>query len=254
MDTDIAVTIEDGTTGAAPATPDTGGVALVRITGELGSEGGRRLLTDLEAVLRVHPRVVADVSGVVLTHSASVHAFADALERAGGWPTTSLVLAAPAATLGALLEHSHVSRRVPTFADLPTALARVDERPELVRAWWHFEVDPHAPGEARSYVRRVCSDWSIDDDAREAAEIVVTELVTNAVEHAASPSVVEVTRVPGSFRMTVRDFVRDPLPDAVLPPPQSVRGRGLAMVAAVSREWGVQTHADGKTVWSELAV
>lgn len=254
MDTDIAVTIEDGTTGVVPSVPLAGDVALVRISGELGSEGGRRLLTELESVLRSRPRVVADVSGVVLTHSASVHAFADALERAGGWPAVALVLVAPAPTLAALLEHSHVSRRVPTFDDLPTGLARVDERPELVRAWWHFEVDPRAPREARSYVRRVCSDWAIDDDACEAAEIVVTELVTNAVEHAASPSVVEVTRVAGSFRMTVRDFVSDPLPDAVLPPPSSVRGRGLAMVAAVSRDWGVQTHADGKTVWSELAV
>ena len=253
MDTDIAVTIEDGIAGAAPV-PVSGDVALVRISGELGSEGGRRLLTELEAVLRTHPRVVADVSGVVLTHSASVHVFADALERAGGWPAAVLVLALPAPTLSALLEHSHVSRRVPTFGDLATALARVGERPELVRAWWHFEVDPHAPREARSYVRQVCSDWSIDDEACEAAEIVVTELVTNAVEHAASPSVVEVTRVPGSFRMTVRDFVSEPLPDPVLPPPHSVRGRGLAMVAAVSRAWGVQTHADGKTVWSELAV
>jgi two-component sensor histidine kinase len=92
----------------------------------------------------------------------------------------------------------------------------------------------------------------VDEDAREAAEIVVTELVTNAVEHAASASVVEVERRSRTFRLTVRDFDVAPLPAAHLPDPTSPRGRGLAMVAAVAASWGVEPHRDGKTVWAEL--
>jgi anti-sigma regulatory factor (Ser/Thr protein kinase) len=206
----------------------------------------------LAAVLEQHPRVVADVSGVELGHSAAVHAFTDAQDRAGGWPRARLVLAAPGPLLASLLASSRVDRRVPVHPDVPTAVAHVDARPASVRAYWSFGVDPHAPGAARSRLRQVCAAWDVDDEVREAAEIVVTELVTNAVEHVASPTVVAVERLVGSFRLAVRDFDTEELPEVALPSPTSARGRGLSMVAAVSREWGVHTHADGKTVWAEM--
>jgi anti-sigma regulatory factor (Ser/Thr protein kinase) len=89
---------------------------------------------------------------------------------------------------------------------------------------------------------------------------VITELVTNAVEHATSPSVVEVERHGDAFRVAVRDYdtghTGHDVPEATTwhaPPTSSPRGRGLAMVAAVSHTWGVLRHPDGKTVWAEMA-
>ncbi|MHC1562439.1 ATP-binding protein [Actinomycetospora sp. C-140] len=225
---------------------------VVALSGPLSEITAHLLVTRLSEALRDHGAVVVDLSGVRLTHSGAVYAFAEAASRAGEWPEVRLALAAPDPTMAALLVSSRVAQRVPVHPDVASAAAHLDERPELVRSFWHFQVDPRAPGEARGHVRRVCARWTVDEEAREAAEIVVTELVTNAVEHAASTSVVEVERREHTFLLTVRDFDLAPLPAVHLPDPSSPRGRGLAMVAAVASAWGVEAHRDGKTVWAEM--
>ena len=265
MDTRIRLALDTtgdgGTRVRGEAAPDDGAavdeavaphVVVVALTGPLSELTARPLAERLVELLRRHGGVVVDLSGMKLTHSGAVHAFAEAAALAGEWPDVRLALAAPDATTAALLVSSRVAQRVPVHPDTATAVAHLDERPELVRGWWRFTVDPQAPGAARGHVRRVCHRWAVDEEAREAAEIVVTELVTNAVEHAASASVVEVERREHSLRLTVRDFDLAPLPEAHLPEPTSPRGRGLAMVAAVSSAWGVESHRDGKTVWSEM--
>jgi anti-sigma regulatory factor (Ser/Thr protein kinase)/ABC-type transporter Mla MlaB component len=233
--------------GSTSVTP-----AVLALTGPLSEVTAHRVVDRLCQLLQEHGAVVVDVSGVRLMHSGAVYAFAEAVSRAGEWPAVRLAVAAPDPTLAALLVSSRVSQRVPVFPDATVAADHLDERPELVRSFWNFDVDARAPGEARGHVRRVCARWSVDEEAREAAEIVVTELVTNAVEHAASASVVEVERRDHLFRLTVRDFDTGVLPAAHLPDPSSPRGRGLAMVAAVASTWGVEAHRDGKTVWAEM--
>ncbi|MFC5142082.1 ATP-binding protein [Actinomycetospora rhizophila] len=256
MDTRIELPLEntgDGGTGAGPQDRGTGPPVVVGLSGPLSETTAHPLVDRLGALLHRYGAVVADVSRIELTHSGAVHAFTEAAARAGEWPDVRLAVAAPDMTTAALLVSSRVAERVPVHPDVATALAHLDDRPDLVRGWWHFGVDPRAPGDARQHVRRVCHSWAVDEDAREAAEIVVTELVTNAVEHAASASVVEVERTAHALRLTVRDFDSAPLPEVRLPEPTSPRGRGLAMVAAVATTWGVEAHRDGKTVWAEMA-
>ena len=201
----------------------------------------RPLAERLVELLRRHGGVVADVSGLRLTHSGAVHAFAEAAALAGEWPDVRLALAAPDATTAALLVSSAgrpAGARAPRRPRRPSPTSTT--RPELVRGWWRFTVDPQRPGRRpRARPPRLPTAGRVDEEAREAAEIVVTELVTNAVEHAASASVVEVERREHSLRLTVRDFDLAPLPEAPrCPTPTSPRGRGLAMVAAVSQRLG----------------
>lgn len=258
MDTRIELSLENTGDGEGDAWPDRNGSehaapgVLVALSGPLSLTTARPLVERVCLLMRRYGAVVADLSRVDLVHSGAVHAFAEAAARAGEWPEVRLALAAPDATTAALLVSSRVAERVPVHPDVDAALAHLDERPTLVRGWWRFGVDPRAPGDARTHVRRVCGHWSVDEEAREAAEIVVTELVTNAVEHAESRSVVEVERREHLLRLTVRDFDLAPLPEAHLPAPTSPRGRGLAMVAAVAASWGVEPHSDGKTVWAEM--
>lgn len=244
---------EDPCDHAAPAADAApGSPAVLAVSGRLSEITAHRLVGRLCQLLQQHGAVVVDISRVQLAHSGAVHAFAEAATRAGEWPEVRLALAAADDTMAALLVSSRVAERVPLHPDVATATARLDERPALVRSSWQFPVDARAPGVARGHVRRVCGRWAVDDDVREAAEIVVTELVTNAVEHAASTSVVEAERRTDTFLLRVRDFDLAPLPEAHLPDPRSPRGRGLAMVAAVASTWGVESHSDGKTVWAEL--
>jgi anti-sigma regulatory factor (Ser/Thr protein kinase)/anti-anti-sigma regulatory factor len=239
----------------APGERHGGAAALlcaVTLRGTLSEATAPDLVAALADLVRRRSPVVADVSGLTLAHPGAVSALAEAFAQAGEWPDVRLALVAPVPAVAAALADSGVADRVPVYTDEDDAVAHLDTRPALTSAFWHFTVTPRAPATARGHVRRVCRRWDVDDDTREAAEIVVTELVTNAVEHARSASVVEVERRRHAFRLTVRDYDRATLPDATLPDPTSPRGRGLAMVAAVAQSWGVDAHDDGKTVWAEM--
>lgn len=81
--------------------------------------------------------------------------------------------------------------------------------------------------------------------------LIVSELATNAVQHAATPFVVEVARGPTRLCVSVRDRSKEGLgTDAA--PMDSETGRGLSVVDALSDEWGVRWTAQGKVVWAAL--
>ncbi|SHN26775.1 ATP-binding protein [Cryptosporangium aurantiacum] len=97
-----------------------------------------------------------------------------------------------------------------------------------------------------------------DVDLVDAAELLVTELVTNAVVHARSRATVLI--ITGRDRSDVRIEVHD---EAYEPPrlggfdPDALSGRGLALVDAMSDRWGVEPDGpsrSGKRIWFELRV
>jgi GAF domain-containing protein/anti-sigma regulatory factor (Ser/Thr protein kinase) len=86
----------------------------------------------------------------------------------------------------------------------------------------------------------------------EDAELIVSELVTNAVLHGRSPATLRVRRLPGCIRVEVEDAGRD-LPVRMRTNDEAMTGRGLDMVAALASSWGVDAGSDGgKIVWAEL--
>ncbi|WP_019874975.1 SpoIIE family protein phosphatase [Sporichthya polymorpha] len=111
--------------------------------------------------------------------------------------------------------------------------------------------EPDAATKARRFVATELAD--APGDTVGTAELVVTELVTNSVLHAAAPIVVRVKRTDGGARIEVEDGGRD-LPIAPPLNPHSMTGRGLALVAATTAGWGVEPAADGrKIVWAEVS-
>ncbi len=88
-------------------------------------------------------------------------------------------------------------------------------------------------------------------DLADALCLVVSELVTNAVLHARTEVVLTLELRPGVARVGVRD--NSPATLAVLNySPEAVTGRGLGVVAALSRTWGMVADGDGKLVWAEF--
>lgn len=84
------------------------------------------------------------------------------------------------------------------------------------------------------------------------AELVVAELVTNAVLHGRPPITVRVVQHAEGSRVEVVDFGSRP-PVRIRDAGQSMTGRGLALVAALSTEWGVeQVEGGGKVIWAEI--
>jgi hypothetical protein len=114
-----------------------------------------------------------------------------------------------------------------------------------------FVAAPTAPQEARAFVRHVLEGWG--EGAREGeAEIIASELATNAVRHARSPFCVSVTRTPAAIRIAVRDASSDH-PRRIVRDDCEYGGRGIRLVAALSIVWGTTAEADGKTVWADVA-
>jgi serine phosphatase RsbU (regulator of sigma subunit) len=111
--------------------------------------------------------------------------------------------------------------------------------------------EPDAAPRARRYVAEVLA-GAAPAAVVGNAELVVTELVTNAVLHGRAPIVVRIAPTGSGARIEVEDGGRD-LPMA---PPlnfHSMTGRGLALVTAIATAWGVEPASGGrKIVWAEL--
>ena len=113
-----------------------------------------------------------------------------------------------------------------------------------------------APRAARAFVAETLTAWHVQADGVEAAQLVVSELVTNAVLHAPeSPTIsVDLRLTDDVVRVLVTDAgVHEPERRADADPATAETGRGVWLVDAFTQRWGTETHGqDGKTVWCEL--
>jgi hypothetical protein len=117
---------------------------------------------------------------------------------------------------------------------------------ELVLEGGHEDV-PRSRAFTRSSL--VAHPGGVADDAA----LVVTELVTNALLHGSPPVRLRLQDVRDGVRLEVADGGTE-LPVAVRRSSVAMTGRGLALVDALSRSWGVeQDERGGKVVWAELA-
>ena len=116
-----------------------------------------------------------------------------------------------------------------------------------------------APGRARRLIAAACEGF--DAAKSEVAQLLTSELVTNAVLHpppSAASGDAQVTlvvdREADGLRVEVQDHDPRPVPRA--PRPESFResGWGLQLVAQLSSSWGSRELPDGsgKAVWFEL--
>lgn len=111
--------------------------------------------------------------------------------------------------------------------------------------------EPGSAGRARGLVREILAAADRADLA-DAAELVVSELVTNALLHAGTPLTLRVRADRDGVFVEVEDgspYLPVERDYATL----SGTGRGLAMVHQLSQGWGVRPTGAGKTVWARIA-
>jgi len=84
--------------------------------------------------------------------------------------------------------------------------------------------------------------------------LLVSELATNSVRHAAAGFTLAIDRTPDRIRVAVSDTGAG-RPEKRSPDPVEPSGRGLLIVEALSDDWGTTPAPDGagKTVWFEIA-
>ena len=113
--------------------------------------------------------------------------------------------------------------------------------------------DPESAGQARATTRRALRAAGLPDDHVERAALLVSELVTNAVVHAASD-----VRIRVSARPVTRVEVEDDSPRLPKTPSPTAAdalepgGLGLTIVDCLASRWGADPRPKGKVVWFEL--
>ena len=114
---------------------------------------------------------------------------------------------------------------------------------------------PAAPAEARRRVRDAIRSWQVPVDL-DAALLLTSELVTNAIRHeagqGAQPVVLAIASSRGRLRVDVHDTSRS-LPAVAEVPADAETGRGLLLVETLSDEWGFYRTPAGKAVYFTLA-
>ncbi|MET8131500.1 SpoIIE family protein phosphatase [Streptomyces sp. NPDC005251] len=136
--------------------------------------------------------------------------------------------------------------------DVALLMARLNGIESADVAAWRLVLDPVEVGRARAVVREQLHVWGLSGLA-DNAELMVGELVTNAVRHAHSRRI-ELRLVRGDTLLCEVDDDDHTLPNLVSAGPGDEFGRGLRLVSALSREWGASRTSAGKTVWFELAL
>jgi anti-sigma regulatory factor (Ser/Thr protein kinase) len=112
---------------------------------------------------------------------------------------------------------------------------------------------PAAVTLARKFCRQLLETWRVGPTVLDEVEVVVSELVTNAVRHSDDPIEVSLECPPNVIRVEVTDSShRMPVTRDANPTYEPTEGRGLVIVQSLASRWGIESEGLGKTVWCEF--
>ncbi|MER5728734.1 SpoIIE family protein phosphatase [Streptomyces sp. NPDC002138] len=136
----------------------------------------------------------------------------------------------------------------PPEGDLALLVVRVREVPAEATAAWELAADPSLVGRARTLVAEQLTAWGLEDLVF-TTELIVSELVTNAIRYAGGPV---------GLRLIKDRVLICEVSDPSLTQPHLRRaqltdegGRGLFLIAQLTHRWGSRYTVAGKTIWTE---
>jgi anti-sigma regulatory factor (Ser/Thr protein kinase) len=135
---------------------------------------------------------------------------------------------------------------IPAGAPTPTTT-----HPRRWTTRWDTTPPTGALGLTRDQLRPVLADWGLASEDSEPTLVVVTELLSNALEHASTPIALTVALIDDRVRVEVNDAAAEP-PRRQPDDPSQHRGRGLQLVEKLSSQWGWTSEATGKSVWADV--
>jgi hypothetical protein len=146
-----------------------------------------------------------------------------------------------------------IAAHVRICPDRESALNEFARHPRLPRISRRIWPDRNAPAAARGVVQEFCEAQRIGGD-RDAAQLIASELVTNAVVHAGTSMELTLRLVAPHLHIAVRDGGEGHprINGAVDESAES--GRGLLLVDALASAWGSLVPSTGKIVWATVRV
>jgi hypothetical protein len=213
--------------------------AIVTLAGPVDAAAAGGLQDVLWECLAGMPTVLLlDVSELAAGECSALTWVPDLSSAAADWPGVSVYVCGAAAQRCSL----------PGYASMADAHAVWDDTEPEERHSLALPAAPQSCADAREFVAKVCHGWGIKRPVR-LAQILISELVSNAVMHARTGLDVTVRRFGEGIELSVRDDGVTKLPANLPPDP---RGFGLQLVEAMSDAWGSAPTGSGKVVWTRL--
>ncbi|MFD7630241.1 ATP-binding protein, partial [Streptomyces sp. NPDC059851] len=135
--------------------------------------------------------------------------------------------------------------------DIALLVARTHTLPADRIATWDLPADPARVGEVRADATRTLADWGLEELGF-AAELMLSELVTNAVRYGGEPIQVRLIR-DRALICEVADG-SSTAPHLRRAATTDEGGRGLFLVAQLSQAWGTRYTGQGKVIWAECSL
>ena len=136
--------------------------------------------------------------------------------------------------------------------DIAVLIAKLRRIPEDHRVCIKLEPELHSVRHARSLIRDPLKRWGLED-LIDSSELLVSELVTNAIRYANGEILLRLILEPDSLTCEVHDS-SPALPRVLQADKDAENGRGLHVVSLMAARWGVRRTAGGKVVWCEQQI
>jgi hypothetical protein len=206
----------------------------------------------VQLALAEGPRgVVCDLSAVQQGDEPfAVETLARAGRHVRDWPGIPVAVACPEPKVREALRAHPLGEHLIVTTSLFTAVSAVLAAPTMAVQWLRLAPHPTAARASREFVTRTLLDWGAGQ-AIPFATLIVSELVTSSTVDAGTDIDLSVAWDHRALRLAVRDH-GPALPGQPHSDPD-LQGRRLALVAGLSRSFGVLPAADGGTVlWAVL--
>ncbi|WP_420878249.1 SpoIIE family protein phosphatase [Streptomyces sporangiiformans] len=135
--------------------------------------------------------------------------------------------------------------------DIALLVARTHTLDPKRIADWDLAADPALVGQVRASVTRQVTDWGLDEAAF-TVELLVSELVTNAVRHATGP--IRVRLIHDRTLICEVSDTSSTAPHLRRAASMDEGGRGLFLVAQLAQAWGARYTPEGKVIWAECSL
>ncbi|WP_161789896.1 SpoIIE family protein phosphatase [Streptacidiphilus neutrinimicus] len=132
--------------------------------------------------------------------------------------------------------------------DVVLLVARTDLLPPEQVAEWEVPSDPAAVGPVRNACVKQLAEWGLDEISF-STELILSELITNAIRYGAAPVRVRLLRDTGLV-CEVSD-ASSTAPHLRWAATTDEGGRGIFLVARLAHRWGTRYTPEGKVIWSE---
>ena len=196
-----------------------------------------------EVILPTGSLLALYTDGLVESREQDIDEGTARLRSALGSPTTSLDDLCDAVLATVPPEHP--------ADDIALLIARTKALDPQHVVTWDLQADPVVVAGARKLVASQLEAWNAQE-ASFVAELVVSELVTNAIRHGEPP--IELRLLHGRHLICEVSDASNTAPHLRRARTYDEGGRGLLLVAQLSRGWGTRHTSTGKTIWAELAL